>query len=206
MNWAELVSLSESIRRLLVMRYRNTAVECINDAVAEARYRFIRTFDERTNTTPLQGSAARAWLLTTATRLLARDWHRTTRLLPLDMVMADHDTPGDIHAANISTHEWHQATGDPAAQQFEVLQELGVLLNQLSPLLRDVIIRHDIEGIPLVTIAENLGCNAATIRQRHIRAIRQLRALRKHLGYPAGSTADSSDGDGTEQSTPAAGE
>ncbi|MGK3985791.1 sigma-70 family RNA polymerase sigma factor [Sorangium sp. So ce136] len=59
-------------------------------------------------------------------------------------------------------------------QQREAL--LRYLINQVDPRYRDVLIKHEIEEVPLVEIASELGLNPKTVRTHYRRALEDLAA------------------------------
>jgi RNA polymerase sigma factor (sigma-70 family) len=193
MNWFEFNEMIKAVRRMLVARFRNTATACIDDAVAEAGYRFVRTFGDMPEAAMPRGAAAQAWLTTTAVRLVAREWRRTRHLVSLHACSANNEGNVDeAGPAESPVSELGISCPDDFAHRLEVGQELEVLLRRLSPLLRTVVTLHDIQGIPLKIIAKHLGCSAATVRQRHIRALRQLREIcRECHGMRCRHAADS---------------
>lgn len=177
MNWGELDEHTGVILRTLIGRYRNTPIECIEDAVAEAKYRFIRVFHGEPGISAPQGAMAHAWLMTTAGRLVMREWRRRRRMVSLNFSQPEYEGRNEDEILPAMTVECIACSCDDPARQLEIRQELELMLMSLSPLLRSVIILHDIQGIPLITIAQQIGCSAATVRQRHTRALRQLRAI-----------------------------
>ncbi|WP_437708344.1 sigma-70 family RNA polymerase sigma factor [Sorangium sp. So ce448] len=60
------------------------------------------------------------------------------------------------------------------AQQREAL--LRELIDQVDPKYRDVLIKHEIEEVPLVEIASELGLKPKTVRTHHLRALEDLYA------------------------------
>lgn len=50
------------------------------------------------------------------------------------------------------------------------------LVGQVDPKYRDVLIKHDLEGIPLVQIAAELGLHPEAVKTQHRRALEQLEA------------------------------
>ncbi|HTN89371.1 MAG TPA: sigma-70 family RNA polymerase sigma factor [Sorangium sp.] len=61
-------------------------------------------------------------------------------------------------------------------QQEELARQL---LDRLAPRYRDLLIKHDLEGVPLAQIAAEQGLPLGTVRARHWRAHKELRVQRK---------------------------
>ncbi|MGK3998157.1 sigma-70 family RNA polymerase sigma factor [Sorangium sp. So ce1024] len=53
------------------------------------------------------------------------------------------------------------------------------LINQVDPKYRDVLIKHELEEVPLVEIASELGLNPKTVRTHYLRALEDLAAAVK---------------------------
>ncbi|WP_437990118.1 RNA polymerase sigma factor [Sorangium sp. So ce145] len=62
-------------------------------------------------------------------------------------------------------------------QQREAL--LRDLISQVDPRYRDVLIKHELEEVPLVEIASELGLNPKTVKTHHLRALKDLAAAVK---------------------------
>lgn len=77
----------------------------------------------------------------------------------------------------------HAPSPEDALAQTEMGQILHQEIGRIPPLLREVVLLRDIQGLPMPDVAERLGISVAAAKSRLLRARLELRnRLQKHIG------------------------